>query len=92
MVKSSEVKLVQKTLGDFKYIIELFSPNSTPIRLMWGGNIDIAVYIYGDAPGGGFGASWESQVRVQYYYGIRGINLEDKISIINIFHTFVLGC
>ena len=75
-----EVDIVPRLIDDLAALMTLFESKEPPQRLVRGQELSVAVYGFGDASGGGFGASWETTNGTRYRYGTWGRDEEDGSS------------
>jgi hypothetical protein len=75
-----ETKTVERFVSDLEALNSFFSSDKPPRRLVRGRYIFIVRYGFGDASGGGFGATWESSEGIKYRFGIWGTDNTDKSS------------
>jgi hypothetical protein len=54
---------------DLKALKELFSSEFPTLRLIRGAHINVALFSFGDASGGGFGSSWQVGDSIEFRFG-----------------------
>jgi len=70
--KPARVKPVPRLYKDLEALRVLFDLDVPPKRLVRGRVIQSATYGFGDASGGGFGSTWDSDKGVKYRFGTWG--------------------
>ena len=67
-------------LDHLKMLVDMFESDEPALRLVRGHQSLQAMYAFGDASGGGFGASWVKQGSTKFRYGIWSAECEDSSS------------
>jgi hypothetical protein len=75
-----EVTMVPRLKFDLQALKELFSPAEPTLRLVRGESIKCSLFGFGDASGGGFGSSWESNKGISYRFGTWGKDMDNQSS------------
>lgn len=75
-----DITKVERFLPDLTALKDFFIHEKPPRRLMRAKKVAIVRYGFGDASGGGFGATWDSLDGVSYRFGIWGSDNSDKSS------------
>lgn len=70
--KPVSVKVVSRLASDLSSLTLLFGSQEPPRRLVRGAHVSVARYGFGDASGGGFGASWAVGKRIKWRLGTWG--------------------
>jgi hypothetical protein len=84
-----EITSVPQLTSDLIALTKLFKPQEPPSRLVRGQSISCAIFGFGDASGGGFGSSWESNSGTAYRYGTWSRDMDDESSNLREFTNFV---
>ena len=74
------VKISTRLSRDLTALVRLFDHEKPPKRLVRGNKLKKAQYSFGDASGGGFGSSWESDGKVKYRAGTWGMVMTEESS------------
>ena len=61
-------------------LVDMFSAEEPVLRLVRGSAILVALYIFGDASGLGFGSSWLLDKELKYRFGVWGLNSDKTTS------------
>ena len=67
-----QIQAVPRLSKDLIALTELVDSEEPSERLVRGTAIDAALFVFGDASGGGFGSSWETEHGVKYRFGVWG--------------------
>ena len=78
--RPKNVRVVPRCKNDLVALKELLEGDVPPHRLVRGYKIKMALYAFGDASGGGFGASWEVKEGIRYRFGTWGKDKDDESS------------
>ncbi len=75
-----KVKAVRRLGRDLSSLRRLFDHDAPPKRLVRGQKVQEALYSFGDASGGGFGASWMKNGKTWYRAGTWGSDMDNESS------------
>ncbi len=78
--RPTKVRVVKSLAKDLASLKRLFNHDLPPKRLVRGNKVQEALYSFGDASGGGFGASWEKAGKTNFYAGTWGPDMKDESS------------
>ena len=83
------VNYVPRLKSDLAALRALFAPDDPTLRLVRGFAICCAIFGFGDASGGGFGSSWESDKGIAYRFGTWSEKMDNQSSNLREFTNLV---